>query len=114
MMFGIVFWDVLPCNVIVDRRFRGAYCLLMMEAKHYLKMSHIVSNNHNLFGGFNEDYLKLDKYYVKQWLVQMQIIIKSFGVLQQTHVSILHVLVTNVSTTVIVFLYSTYSIPLRI
>jgi hypothetical protein len=21
------FWDVLPCKMIVDRRFRGAYCL---------------------------------------------------------------------------------------
>jgi hypothetical protein len=27
-MFRIVFWDVLPCKIIVDRRFRGAYCLL--------------------------------------------------------------------------------------
>jgi hypothetical protein len=26
-MFRIVFWDVLPCKIIVDRRFRGAYCL---------------------------------------------------------------------------------------
>jgi hypothetical protein len=26
-MFRIVFWDVLPCEMIVDRRFRGAYCL---------------------------------------------------------------------------------------
>jgi hypothetical protein len=25
MMFRIVFWDVLPCKIIVDRRFRGAY-----------------------------------------------------------------------------------------
>jgi hypothetical protein len=24
MMFRIVFWDVLPCKKIVDRRFRGA------------------------------------------------------------------------------------------
>jgi hypothetical protein len=41
MKFRIVFWDVLPCKMIVDRRFRGAYCLqpqgtgissLMMEA----------------------------------------------------------------------------------
>jgi hypothetical protein len=23
MMFRIVFWDVLPCKIIVDRRFRG-------------------------------------------------------------------------------------------
>jgi len=27
MMFRIVFWDVLPCKMIVDRRFRGAFCL---------------------------------------------------------------------------------------
>jgi hypothetical protein len=26
-MIRIVFWDVLPCKMIVDRRFRGAYCL---------------------------------------------------------------------------------------
>jgi hypothetical protein len=24
-MFRIVFWDVLPCKIIADRRFRGAY-----------------------------------------------------------------------------------------
>jgi hypothetical protein len=27
MMFRVVFWDILPCKIIVDRRFRGAYCL---------------------------------------------------------------------------------------
>jgi hypothetical protein len=39
MKFRIVFWDVLPCKMIVDRRFRGMCCLhqrvsssLMMEA----------------------------------------------------------------------------------
>jgi hypothetical protein len=31
MMFRIVIWDVLPCKMIIDRRFRGAYSL-MMEA----------------------------------------------------------------------------------
>jgi hypothetical protein len=25
--FRFVFWDVLPCKIIVDRRFRGTYCL---------------------------------------------------------------------------------------
>jgi hypothetical protein len=25
IMFKIVFWDVLPCKIIVDRRFRGTY-----------------------------------------------------------------------------------------
>jgi hypothetical protein len=27
MMFRAVFWVVLPCKMIVDRRFRGTYCL---------------------------------------------------------------------------------------
>jgi hypothetical protein len=27
LKFRIVFWDVLPCKIIVDRRFRGTYCL---------------------------------------------------------------------------------------
>jgi hypothetical protein len=27
MMFRVVSWDILPCKMIVDRRFRGAYCL---------------------------------------------------------------------------------------
>jgi hypothetical protein len=27
MMFRIVFWDVLPCKMIIDRRFRDTYCL---------------------------------------------------------------------------------------
>jgi hypothetical protein len=37
-MFRAVFWVILPCKMIVDRRFRGAYSLhhqgssLMMEA----------------------------------------------------------------------------------
>jgi hypothetical protein len=26
-LFRIVFWDVLPCKIIVDRRFKGTYCL---------------------------------------------------------------------------------------
>jgi hypothetical protein len=26
-MFRAVFWDILPCKMIVVRRFRGAYCL---------------------------------------------------------------------------------------
>jgi hypothetical protein len=38
MKFKIIFWDVLPCKIIVDRRFRGTFCLhnqgssLIMEA----------------------------------------------------------------------------------
>jgi hypothetical protein len=34
MKLKFVFWDVLPCEIIVDRRFRGTCCLLiaLMEA----------------------------------------------------------------------------------
>jgi hypothetical protein len=39
MMFRIVFWDVLPCKIIVDRRFRGAYCL------HYFTRQYIPEDN---------------------------------------------------------------------
>jgi hypothetical protein len=27
IMFRVVFWDILPCKIIVDRCFRGVYCL---------------------------------------------------------------------------------------
>jgi hypothetical protein len=30
--FRIVFWDVLPCKIIVNRRFRGTCCLHRQEA----------------------------------------------------------------------------------
>jgi hypothetical protein len=33
--FRFVFWDILPCKIIVDRRFRGAYCL-------YLKLKNLI------------------------------------------------------------------------
>jgi hypothetical protein len=39
-MFRVVFWDILPCKMIVDRRFRGAYCLhhpMDMNNKLHLK-----------------------------------------------------------------------------
>jgi hypothetical protein len=36
-MFRVVFWDILPCKMIVDRRFRGAHSSLMMEAARPLK-----------------------------------------------------------------------------
>jgi hypothetical protein len=31
MKFRIVFWDVLPCKIIVDRRFRGTCCSLIPD-----------------------------------------------------------------------------------
>jgi hypothetical protein len=33
MMFRAVFWVILPCRIIVDRRFRGAYCLHLLPCR---------------------------------------------------------------------------------
>jgi hypothetical protein len=47
LSFRVVFWDILPCKIIVDRRFRGTYCLhhssLMMEA---VRTSETLVDNH--------------------------------------------------------------------
>jgi hypothetical protein len=40
VQFRIVFWDVLPCKMIVDWRFRGAYCL-----HHHLTRQYIPEDN---------------------------------------------------------------------
>jgi len=37
MMFRVVFWDVLPCKMIVYRRFRGAYCLHHQGWNHFTR-----------------------------------------------------------------------------
>jgi hypothetical protein len=29
MKFSVVFWDILPCKIIVDRRFRGASTIIL-------------------------------------------------------------------------------------
>jgi hypothetical protein len=39
MMFRAVFWVILPCKMIVDRRFRGAYCLHLNMHVHFLRVS---------------------------------------------------------------------------
>jgi hypothetical protein len=41
MMFRVVFWDILPCKMIVDRRFRGAYCLhlVLLVVDHSFELS---------------------------------------------------------------------------
>jgi hypothetical protein len=61
MKFRFVFWDVLPCKTIVDRRFRGTCCLhhqgiiiaLMMEAA---RTSETLVNNY-----FTRQYIPEDK-----------------------------------------------------
>jgi hypothetical protein len=49
MMFRIVFWDVLPCKIIVDRRFRGAYCLHHQVSSLPLAESTKVTKIYDLF-----------------------------------------------------------------
>jgi hypothetical protein len=34
--FRFVFWDVLPCKIIVDRRFRGTCCLNHQGNRQYI------------------------------------------------------------------------------
>jgi hypothetical protein len=48
MKIRIVFWDVLPCKMIVDRRFRGAYCLhqgFLMMVDNYFTRQYIAEDN---------------------------------------------------------------------
>jgi len=55
MMFRIVFWDVLPCKMIVDRRFRA----LMMEA---VRTSETSVDNHFTRQYIPEDNSEHQKY----------------------------------------------------
>jgi hypothetical protein len=47
MKFRIVFWDVLPCKIIVDRRFRGTCCLHhpLTESDNYFTRQWIPEDN---------------------------------------------------------------------
>jgi hypothetical protein len=50
MKFRIVFWDVLPCKIIVDRRFRGTCCLHHQEwvVENYFIRQYIPEDNFEL------------------------------------------------------------------
>jgi hypothetical protein len=42
-------WDIAPCSLVeVDRRFRGAYCLLTRQYTGLFKMIHPISNDYIL------------------------------------------------------------------
>jgi hypothetical protein len=48
LKFTFVFWDVLPCKIIVDRRFRGTCCHHYQGDEFYILMTcfkHCVSND---------------------------------------------------------------------
>jgi hypothetical protein len=51
-MFRIVFWDVLPCKIIVDRRFRGAYTIIPDDA---VRTSEMLIDNY-----FTQQYIPED------------------------------------------------------
>jgi hypothetical protein len=36
MEFRLVFWDVMPCKIVVDRRFRDTCCLIMEAALKFI------------------------------------------------------------------------------
>jgi hypothetical protein len=42
-MFRVVFWDILPCKMIVDRRFRGAYYEHHTRRRENLKSHKIIA-----------------------------------------------------------------------
>jgi hypothetical protein len=50
MKFRLVFWDVLPCKLIVDRRFRGTCCL------------------HHHDGGGTYSETSVDNYFTRQYI----------------------------------------------
>jgi hypothetical protein len=42
-MFRVVLWDILPCKIIVDRRFRGAYCDVDVRVDTNVSETHTVT-----------------------------------------------------------------------
>jgi hypothetical protein len=46
--FRFVFWDVLPCKIIVDWRFRGACCIFKNPGHTSKKTTHFIITNINL------------------------------------------------------------------
>jgi hypothetical protein len=59
-LFRAVFWVVLPCKMIVDRRFRGTYCLhhqassLNSSEHHTRRRENLKSHNTKLHSASNE------------------------------------------------------------
>jgi hypothetical protein len=47
-LFRVVFWDILPCKIIVDRRFRGAYCLHHQDEHHTRRRENLKSHTEPL------------------------------------------------------------------
>jgi hypothetical protein len=74
MKFRFVFWDVLPCKIIVDRRFRGTCCLhhrphqgIYEESAWIasLDISSIVYSNKSLHSVMNQYFLYVMLFVVK-------------------------------------------------
>jgi hypothetical protein len=73
MMFRIVFWDVLPCKIIVNRRFRGAYCLHHQGWRQYtpLKFYTAVHPRRQFWTDENDDVLALYFQWIEKLFVQL-------------------------------------------
>jgi hypothetical protein len=68
--FRIVFWDVLPCKVIVDRRFRGT-CCLSHQVDNYFTRQYIAEDKSELHSRRREN-LKSHRLVVTLKVVQGQ------------------------------------------
>jgi hypothetical protein len=62
MKFRIVFWDVLPYKIIVDRRFRGTCCLHHQGSCHIFTLKCIPKDGFTAF--YNSKLLLIIRLYV--------------------------------------------------
>jgi hypothetical protein len=74
--FRIVFWDVLPCKINVDRRFRGTCCLRTSETSVdiYFTRQYIAEDNSELYTRHRENLKSRKKFLLpadcsgRQWI----------------------------------------------
>jgi hypothetical protein len=67
MKFRFVFWDVLPCKIIVDRRFRGTYCLHHQGDDHVSAAS-IIMAIALLMEAARTSETSVDNYFTRQYI----------------------------------------------
>jgi hypothetical protein len=70
-MFRIVFWDVLPCKIIVDRRFRGAYCIHhhgVISQKTAIFLVHILQTSSLMMEAVGTSETSVDNYFTQQYI----------------------------------------------
>jgi hypothetical protein len=60
MKFRTVFWDVLPCKIIVDRRFRGTCCLHHQGVHSFLMLEAARTSVTSVYNYFTRKYILED------------------------------------------------------